>query len=71
MYQLVGTCGCIELNIRDGSPRSLVTYSRIKMLPMQLHFIPASTHTYRVIGTDVNGCTNTDSLQITEIICPM
>ena len=28
-------------------------------------FIPTSTLTYRVIGTDVNGCTNSDSLQIT------
>ncbi len=28
-------------------------------------FIPTTTLTYRVIGTDINGCTNSDSLQIT------
>ena len=28
-------------------------------------FSPTSTLTYRVIGVDINGCTNTDSLQVT------
>ena len=28
-------------------------------------FSPTSTLTYRVFGTDINGCTNTDSLQVT------
>ncbi len=30
-----------------------------------LAFLPTVTTTYLVIGTDVNGCTNTDSIDIT------
>ncbi len=41
------------------------TYTWDKNITNAVAFIPTSTLTYRVIGTDVNGCTNTDSLQIT------
>ena len=41
------------------------TYNWDKNVTNSVAFIPTTTLTYRVIGTDVNGCTNSDSLQIT------
>ena len=40
------------------------TYTWDNNVTNSVAFIPTSTLTYRVIGTDVNGCTNTDSLKV-------
>lgn len=34
-----------------------------------INFSPVSTNTYTVIGTDINGCNNTDSIKITVGVC--
>lgn len=34
-----------------------------------VNFSPASTNTYTVIGTDINGCNNTDSIKVTVGTC--
>ncbi|MBI2281597.1 MAG: gliding motility-associated C-terminal domain-containing protein [Bacteroidetes bacterium] len=34
-----------------------------------INFSPASTNTYTVTGTDINGCNNTDSIKITVGVC--
>ena len=41
------------------------TYTWDNNVTNAVAFIPTSTLTYKVIGTDVNGCTNTDSIQVT------
>ena len=35
-----------------------------------ISFVPLSTTTYTVIGTDLNGCENTDSLELTILSLP-
>jgi hypothetical protein len=41
------------------------TYTWDNSVSNSAAFIPTSTLIYSVIGTDINGCTNTDSLQVT------
>ncbi|MDA9666464.1 T9SS type A sorting domain-containing protein [bacterium] len=53
-----------------GGPVTLVgsgasTYTWDNNITNAVAFIPTSSLTYKITGSDVNGCTNTDSLQIT------
>ena len=59
-----------DIAVCIGESTSLVgtgasTYTWDNNVINAITFIPTSTQTYRVTGTDINGCTNSDSLQVT------
>jgi hypothetical protein len=59
-----------NITVCNGSPVTLsgsgaVTYTWDNSVMDGVPFVPASTLTYNVTGTDVNGCMNTDSVTVT------
>lgn len=46
------------------------SYSYSNGIIDQVDFYPITTETYSVIGTDVNGCSNTDSITISVLLLP-
>ena len=70
IFGLPNVSAGLDAAVCIGDPVTLVgsgasTYSWDNNVTDAVAFIPTSSLTYRVIGTDLNGCTNTDSLQIT------